>query len=302
MTERHDELYESHAEIVTAEEQQLLKEHEPFVDFRVVSAAEAGLSTGRQSRVSVLEYDHNGEAYQVLWKRMAAGKGLTNTEAQAFDSRLEPYRASLIESGWNVPELYYHRVSSINAESQIFSYEQFIAGGDGEKMLEDSAQPNFRKWFMVEEITRTLARYAPEDLVRTELAGKTVTQLPHGLDLKLANVVLAENDNRLYFVDLFGPKELDEKGSWRSFSPKLDSLDQEALKAVCASREGAILRCWRLAEAHWNNGYEDIGELRGDFLRHLSRTGLADEEVDFIKQEIEANYPWLNTLYREHRI
>jgi len=76
MSERHTDLYEQRAEQVTAEELQLLKEHEPGLSFRIVGADKAGLSQGRQSRVSILEYEQSGETHQVLWKRMGAGKGL----------------------------------------------------------------------------------------------------------------------------------------------------------------------------------------------------------------------------------
>lgn len=302
MSEPHSPLYEAHAEVASAEELQLLKQQEPFVDFRVVGATEAGLSTGRQSRVSVLEYGRGQETYKVLWKRMAAGKGLTEEEATLLNARLEPYREDLMRSGWNVPKLFHHRVSSLQGESQIFSYEEYIPGGDGEKMLQDSTQPNFRKWFLVEEVARTLAAYDPAKLSRTELAGKTVTKLPHGLDLKLANVVLSGADDTLYFVDLFGPKEIAEDGKWRTFSPKLDGLEPDALMAVTASREGSILRCWRLAENNWNNGYQDVNVLRADFLAHLDAVGLPREEFGFIRQEIESGYPWLDAIYQERKV
>lgn len=62
-----------HAEKVTAEELAILHEDEPSAEFRVV---EADLSQGRQSRVSVLEYELGGESFQVVWKRMGAAKGL----------------------------------------------------------------------------------------------------------------------------------------------------------------------------------------------------------------------------------
>jgi len=302
MTEQGRPLYELHAEQATAEELQLLKEHEPLVPFNIVGALEAGLSTGRQSRVSILEYDQRGEQYRVLWKRMAAGKGLDASEAARLDSRLEPYRGSLERGGWHVPQLYHHQVSRLSGENQIFSYEQYISGGDGEKMLQDPTQPNFRKWFLIEEVVRTLYSYPDSEVQRTALRGQTLTKLPHGLDLKLANVVLSDVDDRLYFVDLFCPKELDEAGNWLTFSSKLDSLKPEALMAICASREGSLLRCWRLAEKTWNNGYQDVTTLRQDFLHHLGRMGLPSIELDFITQEINSGYPWLDSVYQERNV
>lgn len=302
MTEKHGEGYESHAEVATAAELQLLKEHEPLIEFRILGAGDVSLSTGRQSRVSVLEYEKGGEQYRVLWKRMAADKGLSNAEASLLDSRLEPYRSSLQASGWIVPQLFHHRVSQLDEETQIFSYEQYIPGGDGEKMLQDPSQPNFRKWFLIESVVKTLYNYSPSDLQRTELAGQTVTKLPHGLDLKLANLVLSESDDKLYFVDLFGPKEITQQGEWRTFTPKLDSLDPDALMSVCASREGSLLRCWRLAESHWNNGYTDVGELRADFIKHIKGLAIPGIELEFITDEINSDFPWLKQIYKEHKV
>ncbi len=103
MSGLHRELYEADAELVTGQELQLLKEHEPGVTFTIVSAEEAGLRQGRQSRVSVLEYQRSGEGFQVLWKRMAAGKGLDEAEAVAMNARLTPYRQALVEAGGRYP-------------------------------------------------------------------------------------------------------------------------------------------------------------------------------------------------------
>jgi hypothetical protein len=300
MSEQHADLYEAHAGSVTAEEQQLLKEHEPLIAFRVLAGE--GLSEGRQSRVSVLEYDRGHETYRVLWKRMGAGKGLTAAEAGDLHARLQPYRQDLIATGWQVPQLLYTTVTTLPEEQQIFSYEQFIPGGDGEKQLGNEREPNFRKWFLVDEVVRTLAQYPQETVRRAEVAGQELTRLPHGLDLKLANCVLEAGTNQLYFVDLFGPKELDERGQWLTFSTKLDSLPEEALLAVCATREGAILRCWRLAEQHWSNGSRSVEQLRQEFLARLPASALPEPEQRFIAKEIDAGYPWLDELYREYRV
>lgn len=300
MSEFHADLYEAHADQASARELQLLKEHEPGVTFRVLQGA--GMSEGRQSRVSVLEYERGQETFAVLWKRMGAGKGLTHGEATALRARLHPYRADLIAAGWQVPQLLYTTVAELRGEHQIFSYEQFIPGGDGEHLLGNRAEPNFRKWYLVEEVIRILGSYPTDRLARTDLAGHRLTRLPHGLDLKLANYVLEQGSNRLSFVDLFGPKELDRRGSWLTYSHKLDSLAPASLLAVCATREGAILRCWRLAEQHWPGNGRTLEELRTEFVARLADLPLPAEEQAFITSEIEAGYPWLDGLYREHRV
>ncbi|MGI9032998.1 MAG: hypothetical protein ACR2HY_04840 [Acidimicrobiales bacterium] len=269
------------------------------MNFRIVGATEAGLSEGRQSRVSILEYERAGQTHQVLWKRMGAGKGLDEGEATSFNARLRPYRQSLARAGWRLPKLLYTRVAELPDEHQILAYEQFIAGGDGEKLLASPAEPNFRKWFLMSEVVRRLYDYPEDQLNRTNVSGREVTRLPHGLDLKLANVVLEAGTNEMYFVDLFGPKELDARGQWLSYSPKLDTLPPANLMAVTATREGALLRCWRLAERHWADGYKAPEELRADFMAALSELSLPADELSLVRSEVEAGYPWLDKLYRE---
>jgi hypothetical protein len=148
---------------------------------------------------------------------------------------------------------------------------------------------------------RTLCRYQNEQLRRETIAGQTLTALPHGLDLEPANLVLEAGSNDLYFVDLFVPKELNDLGAWLIYSTKLDSLAPDALRAVTATREGAILRFWRLAEQHWRNG-DEAQQLRAEFLAQLRRVGLPDEELRFIQSEIEGGYPWLDLVDREGQV
>ena len=215
MSMGHSDLYNQHAaEAARAsgvlfapsqDEIHLLREHEPEIQFR--SVEDVAITPGRQSRVSVVEYDLQGSTHRVVWKRMGAGKGLDLGEAQEMRERLSPYRSSLEASGWRIPKLFYSEVEKLNDEFQIFSYEEFIPGGDAEHMVADPEQPNFRKWYLIEKVFRLLYSYPEDQLERGHLLGRELTFLPHGLDLKLANLVLDPSDNQLFFVDLFGPKE-----------------------------------------------------------------------------------------------
>ncbi len=182
----HSEFYQSYSERFRPTEAELEahRQLEQFVEFKFVETT--GISEGRQSRVSVMEYEVGGESFKVLWKRMAAGKHLDEGEAGLMDGMLMPYRGELIKQGWNVPETFFHTPIKINGETQIFSYDQFIPGGDGEKMISNQDVPNFRKWFMIRRVIETLAGYDEAGLSRGIIAGEEVTLLPHGLDLKLA--------------------------------------------------------------------------------------------------------------------
>jgi len=310
MSMDHVDLYNQHAAeearaaglmfAPSSEEISLLGEHEPGVQFRPVR--NVAMTPGRQSRVSVLEYDRQGTTYRVVWKRMGADKRLDLDEAKAMRERLSPYRTSLESSGWHVPKLFFSEVEKLNNEFQVFSYEEFIPGGDAEHMIADPTEPNFRKWYVIEKVLRLLYSYPGDQLTNVSLLGRDLTLLPHGLDLKLANLVLEPSDNQLYFVDLFGPKELTPDGGWRIYSPKLDSLPPDNLRVVTATREGAILRFWRLARKTWEPVRERRPLLLDDFLDRLAVCDPTSEELGVIREDLTSNFAWLNTIYSERKV
>ena len=310
MSIEHTDLYNRHAAeeareagVVFApseEEVQLLGEHEPGLQFR--PARDVLITPGRQSRVSVLEYDIRDETYRVVWKRMGADKGLDSPETIQMRERLDPYRTSLEQNGWKVPRVFFTAVEKLGNDFQIFSYEEFIPGGDTEHMIGDSEVPNFRKWYVIRKVLETLYSYPEDQLQRRNLLGHDLTLLPHGLDLKLANLILDPNDSQLYFVDLFGPKELTAEGDWVTYTPKLDSLPPANLRVVTATREGAILRFWRLARRTWEPGREQRRMLTDDFLEQLVLAGAPQTEMNVIRQEIANDYEWFNQIYAERNV
>lgn len=296
------EFLREHAELFEPSKAELaaLRLHESGVRFEILPPI--GISEGRQSRVSILEYRITDESRRVLWKRMGAGRGFTKDEAQLFQSRLLPYRHVLRTAGWNVPESFHTAVVAIEDEHQIFSYERLVGRGDGDNMLMNPEEPNFRKWHLLRSTIQTLARYPRTSLTQEEVAGQKVSRLPHGLDLKTANVVLDESGT-LWFVDLFGTKEINKDGSWQTYSTKLDSLKPENLIAVCATREGMILRMYRLVEKAWTSaGGIEQEVLRSDFIVLLESLEMPSGEVSFITDQIHTDFPWLNSIYSERQV
>lgn len=291
---RHAELFKPNTEKLN-----ILKNYEPLVELKAIEPI--GISEGRQSRVSILEYGPQEMKKRVIWKRMGVGKNLNLEEAQTFEQRLQPYRQSLAQFNWQVPEIYHSQVVQTGDEHQIFSYDQYIPGGDAEHMVIDSDEPNFRKWHLLRKVLEQMSSYPSDQTRKVALSGKELTLLPHGLDLKLANIVLAEN--KMYFVDFFGPKELTADGQWRTYSPKLDTLSPSNLMAVTATREGAFLRLYRLLEKNWTKT-ADISKdvLREKFYDLLNHGPLSKEERELISLEISNDYPWLDSIYQEQQI
>ena len=177
-----------------------------------------------------------------------------------------------------------------------------ITGGDGEFLISNREEPNFRKWHLLRAVVETLNKYPTAALHRQIVSGREATLLPHGLDLKIANVVLNET-GKLYFVDLFGPKELDATGHWLSYTDKLDTLSEESLLAVCATREGALLRFYRLAEKLWHEqcGIE-IAQLRQGFSQLLQSLSFPEPEKKMIMAELESDFSWLDSVYSERQV
>jgi hypothetical protein len=288
---------------LTAAEERFAAEREPGTGTSLRFVHPRGMSQGRQSRVSVLAYGHKSKERRVVWKRMGAGKGLTFDEANAMWKRLVHYREKLLAVGWKVPKLLYSAVVPVAPdETQIFSYEEYIYGGDAEAMLKSTKQPNFRKWYFVDKVLRTLYSYPPEVLHRREVSGREVSLLPDGLDLKAANFVLEQGTDDLFFIDLFGPKELTGDGDWRIYNPKIDTLPADNLKAVCATREGALLRFWRLARRLWKPDKRERVAISNEFLDHVAAIEPPAQELALIREEIETGCPWMEQLYKEHHI
>lgn len=196
-------------------EDEILRVQEPSALYKSIEAP--GISTGRQSRVSILEFRLQAGPEYVVWKRMGVDKGLTQNEANNLHDRLRRYRRSLRQYGWNVPKLFHTHTTQVGDEWQIYSYEEYIPGGDGDYMVRSPDQPNFKKWQLLRAAIETLAEYPASALSDVSIGGKSgLTLLPHGLDLKLANIV--SSDSVLYFVDFFGPKELTSDHHWVSYN------------------------------------------------------------------------------------
>src|ERR1700680_4174433 len=153
----------------TDAERRWLETNEPQAYLRPVDDIE-GISQGRHSRVSILEYGRDEVGGRVIWKRMGVGKRLTADEATLMWQQLESYKRELESCGWLVPHLLFSEGVAISeSEAQIFSYEQFIAGGDGDLMRSDPREPNYRKCHLVTEVFRTLFQYPAERLRREQV-------------------------------------------------------------------------------------------------------------------------------------
>ena len=106
---QHVELFQPNAE-----EFSILKNCEPLAELKAIEPI--GISEGRQSRVSILEYEPQEAKKRIMWKRMGAGKNLNREEAETLEQRLWPYRQNLARFGWQVPEIYHSQVIQIGDE------------------------------------------------------------------------------------------------------------------------------------------------------------------------------------------
>ena len=196
-----------------------------------------------------------------------------------------------------MPEIYYLDSRKIDGEYRLVGLEKRIGLIDGDKMIKDSNMPRFVKYHLIENVINTVCFAKCKD------SESEFLRLPYSLDLKLANFVIDFDDLKVYFVDIFGPKNLNEKGDFKFYSTKLDGLSQESLISVTGTRAGVILRFYRLLEKSWEQAESDVlGEVRKYFYSLLERVNVTTAEKDFIINEIENNYPWLDTIYEERKV
>ncbi|KKR70581.1 MAG: hypothetical protein UU13_C0003G0025 [Candidatus Nomurabacteria bacterium GW2011_GWB1_40_7] len=282
---------------IREEEKLAFIKNNPGINFEIPPMI---FSEGRQSRVSALEIIKDNAATRVVWKRCGVKKQLTIKEAKSLCLRLLPYREILKKYGWDVPNIFYSEAISIKDENVIFSYEELVNAADAERMFKDPETARFEKLAVIQKIIYTLTNEAHQNLEQKIYFGQSFSQLPYGIDLKLANLILDTNGN-LYFVDFFGPKELDENYNWKIYNPKLDYLPQENLALVCATREGCILRMLKLALLHIQN-IEEIAIYINHFKEIIIYSSLPKKEKEFILNELEKDFPLLKRVYEEQKV
>ncbi len=274
-----------------------LIQRNPGVHFEIPSMK---FGEGRQSRVSALEIKKGSTSRKVIWKRCGVEKKLLKNEAENLCEHLNPYREVLRAYGWNVPNIFYSEVVQQESDYVVFSYEELIEAIDTERMFKEISTAHFERLAVLQKIITTLTNKEHEHLVKKEYFGRTFSQLPYGIDLKLANLIL-DKQGSLHFVDFFGPKGLTPQGTWETYSTKLDSLSQEKLLVVCATREGCILRMLKLALRHlphkdmtivYFNHFKDI----------ITHSPLPEDEKQYILQELENGFPLLTSVYEESKV
>lgn len=274
-----------------------LIQRNPGVHFEIPSMK---FGEGRQSRVSALEIKKGNTSRKVIWKRCGVEKKLQKEEAENLCKRLTPYREVLRIYGWNVPNIFYSEVVQQESDYVVFSYEELIEAIDTERMFKEVNTAHFERLAVFQKIITTLTNKEHEHLIKKEYFGRTFSQLPYGIDLKLANLIL-DAQGSLHFVDFFGPKGLTPQGTWETYSTKLDSLSQENLMVVCATREGCILRMLKLALRHlphkdmtivYFNHFKDI----------ITHSPLPKDEKQYILQELENGFPLLTSVYEESKV
>ena len=282
---------------IREEEKLKLIEQNPNIQYR---APNIKFGEGRQSRVSALEIVKKDTVTKVIWKRCGIDKRLTESECQELCSRISPYREILKSFGWNVPEVYYSEPVQLENEYVIFSYEQLIEAVDVERMFKDEHTAHFERLAVLQKIIQIITNNFHQKLELKRFGDYELTLLPYGIDLKLANLIL-DHQGTLHFVDFFGPKELKEGGSWKSYTAKLDSLSQDNLKIICATREGCILRMVKLALKNLPDTTNKELYLN-HFLDIILLSELPRREKDFIVNEIKNDFPMLDKVYEEYRV
>jgi len=242
------------------------------------------IGNGGQSQVELIESGQLETSLVV--KRMGIGKHLSHEEAYSLYAQLPAYWDALKLSGWNIPNMYDVAVYAGKRGLYIYSYEEYIDGQSVGAHVADKKWEIFRQLFSLLAIQRS---------VLWSVGGRILHRLRYGVDLKPDNLVF-DNAGRVYLVDTFGPKTINERGKWMSYVRKLERLDEESLMVVTATREGMILRFLRLAEKGWSVEFAE-SEMATRLHDCLLAAGISPGESEFIISEVKRSYPWLDELY-----
>lgn len=255
---------------------------------------------GRQSDVTYVESWVTTPPSTYIWKRMAVGKGLTPEEARVQFSLLGTYRKQLKRLGWPTPEILYLSVRDDPSGSYIDAIEQFIDGVDSETLFTSRSTPDRLRWRVVDNVLSRMGGLRLHRLRRT-IGGVELHAMPCGVDLKPSNLVYCGDSDRICLVDTFAPQVF-RMDRVVDFTSKLTSFSPEMLLAVCGTREGALLRFWRLLESQWP--VETIMEFdrrREEFGARMKNNRISTRERKFIESQIRENYPWLDNIYLNYK-
>ncbi len=248
------------------------------------------IGRGRQSQVELTERGHMG--MPTVIKKMGVGRQLSYEEARCLHAQFYVYRDILKLSGWSIPDVYDAALCGEKDGLYIRTYEEYIDGQSVSEVMYGGFDVADKKWEICGQLFSLLSQQRG---VPWAVGNKLLHRLPYGVDLKPDNLVL-DSGGRVYLVDIFGPKTIDDRGRWVSYARKLERLDEVSLMIVTATREGAILRFLRLAARGCPVGFaetEAIARLRDCLLA----VGISSGESEFIVNEVSRGYPWLDELY-----
>jgi hypothetical protein len=255
-----------------------------------------GIELGQQSRPDIINIP--GIPEDTLLKRMCAGKGLDRAEAAKISGSLSRYQEELAAAGWNIPQQYGAVLARVVSEWQIWALERFVPGMTGAEIFRHESN-NSMKRHALGQVLGTMASYTVANAPECTLFGRQLTPLPHGVDLKPANIVLDER-GKIWMVDTFAPKTIGPEGDFELYSSKLEALPSDASRTVCGTRQGALLRFLRKTQELWlASGSSCTDEFMDDVDYALALTPLPPIETDVILSEMNMGYPWLDRIYAD---
>ncbi|MEV6621283.1 hypothetical protein AB0M83_19115 [Amycolatopsis sp. NPDC051106] len=252
----------------------------------------AELPAGRQGSQSVVSVRGRRDGARVL-KRAALGRGLTLHEANAAVANLSAYRDELAFSDWNIPAVAETTVVGSGNAVEVWAIEQYIPGGDIATLgFRDS---RIRKALL--QVVNAVSLVASQLPLTAVDNVTTLSMMPYGIDLKPSNIIVHPRTGLAYLVDTFPPLNFAENGSFAFYNSKVHRFSESMLMAVCATREGSILRFWRLLERQWNLGAADTLTMRQMLAEVLEESPMPHASVEIILGQIETNYPMLDLYY-----
>ena len=246
---------------------------------------------GARSTVTLVDCFGPTGAELRIRKCLGGRMTLAQHEALALKDLFLQYRNELASAGWLIPALHDCAAGPAGTGWAIHSEEDFIAGGDGARLM-SSGQPWAAKVALLRRIVDLMSGYRVVHSAHAVWGGVRMAVLPHGLDLKPSNVVLRGDD--LFLVDHFLPM-IRHGDLSRDVAPARESL-------VCGTRQGALLRFFRLAEwallERGGDGRSAVARLRAEMVGLVRAAPLPSAERRYVQDQIVTGYPVLDAMYR----
>lgn len=251
---------------------------------------------GTHGRISIGQFDPSASPSTwpgaVLLKRLGEGRGMGQDECVAVIAGMREYANSVLSLPIRTPKVYSRQPVLQGLEYQVWIAEEYIRGETFSDLWTSKRHTLEYKSIFVGKLLSILSAI-PEIDGSLTLAGVKMKYLRVGLDLKPANIVVADSTD-VVLVDTYPPVNMSVDGI-RGYDPRIYRFGHAKLAAVCGTRVGIALRLWwLLRESAERNDRWNVDQM---FRDQLARELVPESDATAVLNQATAGFPLLRLLY-----